>query len=163
MGETRVSPRTLQNVKQLSAACVGRPCCQQLPVPHTIPQLPWKGLCATGIPGATVGLHRLGDLLGEHRSSHCPGLSMGHTFHLFASSSATHSLRFPNPCSPTPCKNEATAGVFEADPTILHLAFVNGIYGSPKANREIICIGKGQASSTSSLLAPQIPLKQTPH
>lgn len=50
-GETRVSPKTLQNAKQLSAACVGRPCCQQLAEPHTAPWLPVKGRRATHIPG----------------------------------------------------------------------------------------------------------------
>lgn len=51
MGKTCVPPKMLQNVKQLSAACVGWPCCQQLAAPHTTPWLPGKGQCATCIPG----------------------------------------------------------------------------------------------------------------
>lgn len=114
--------------------------------------------------GDTVCLHSPGGLLGEHHSSHCSWSSLWVT--PFTSLPppvlpATHSLLFPPFLFP--CKNEMTAGVFEAEPTILHLSFVDGIYGSPKASKEIICIGKGQDSSTSCLLAPQLPLKLTPH
>lgn len=77
----------------------------------------------------TVPLHGLGELLGEHHSTRGKlllAISMGHTFHLITSSSAARSLLFPHSCFPTPCKNETTVGVLEADPTILHLSFVDG-------------------------------------
>lgn len=108
VGETRVSPKTLQNVKQLRVACVWGPCCQQLAVPHTAPRLLVKGQC---VPHAFLG----GDSvpaqapqpLGEHHSS--PTAS-------WSSLWVTSFISLPPPqphtasCSATPfrtpCKNE---------------------------------------------------------
>lgn len=79
MGETRVSPKTLQNAKQLSAACVGRPCRQQLAVPHTIPWLPAKGQCATRIPVGHSVPAQAGGAAGR-ASLHAGHAALGHPY-----------------------------------------------------------------------------------